>query len=58
MSLTLTMILAGAAGGATWAGITLAATWWFNRRVRWLEVMRPALTTEQVDSLKSRILGR
>lgn len=34
MSLTMTMILAGAAGGAVWAGITLAATWWFNRRVR------------------------
>ena len=34
MSLTVTMILAGAAGGAAWAGVTLAATWWFNRRVR------------------------
>lgn len=34
MSLTVAMILAGATGGAVWAGITLAATWWFNRRVR------------------------
>lgn len=34
MSLSATIILAGAAGGAAWAGITLAATWWFNRRAR------------------------
>lgn len=34
MSLTMTVILAGAAGGAMWAGVTLAATWWFNRRLR------------------------
>lgn len=34
MSLSLIVILSGLAGGAGWAGITLAATWWFNRRVR------------------------
>ena len=34
MSLTLLVILAGAVGGAAWAGVTLAATWWFNRQVR------------------------
>lgn len=34
MSLSMTVILAGAAGGVAWAGVTLAATWWFNRRVR------------------------
>lgn len=48
----MTMILAGAAGGAVWAGITLAATWWFNRRVR----QRSGLPLAQVEGLKSRVL--
>ncbi|MGB3834435.1 MAG: hypothetical protein WA975_21525 [Mesorhizobium sp.] len=34
MSLQAIVILSGMAGGATWAAITLAATWWFNRRAR------------------------
>lgn len=34
MSLTVTMILAGASGGLVWVAVTAAATWWFNRRVR------------------------
>lgn len=58
MSLTLTIILAGAAGGAARAGITLAATWWFNRRPRRIERNRGALTQVEVDALKSMILGR
>lgn len=42
MSLSMTVILAGAAGGASWAGVTLAATWWFNRRVRHAFPLAPA----------------
>lgn len=34
MSLTTTLVIAGAAGGAVWAAISIAATCWFNRRVR------------------------
>lgn len=34
MSTTMIIILAGATGGAAWAGVTLAATAWFNRRAR------------------------
>jgi len=57
MSLTATMILAGAAGGAAWAGVTLAATCWFNRRVQRLERKRGALTSAEVKTLRGRILG-
>ncbi len=34
MSVSAIVILSGLTGGACWAGITLSATWWFNRRVR------------------------
>ncbi len=34
MSLTTMIVLGGASGGVAWAGITLAAIWWFNRRQR------------------------
>lgn len=34
MSLQAIVLLSGAAGGIAWAGITIAATAWFNRRIR------------------------
>lgn len=58
MSTAMIVILAGAAGGAMWAGVTLAATWWFNRRVRRLAHNRAPLNSAKVDALRAKILGR
>lgn len=54
MSLTMTMILAGAAGGIAWAGVTLAATWWFNRRVRATSRNGMSLAAQNRQRLRDR----